>query len=226
MNVRKLLELGGRAALVTGGSRGLGLQLAEALGEMGARVAITARKKDELDHAVSHLENQKIEAAAFVCDVGKREAIPGLVDAVLAKFGKIDILVNNAGVPMGPTPIEDVDDALVDLQIEREPLPYPAGFVAAKAFVRYRRSGGTKRSPLADFYIGAHAAVEGIRTMEAASSQVAAGAANGNRRRISRTRATRGVSPPRRTARPTPITSSSSTPTRRASPATSRPRKG
>jgi gluconate 5-dehydrogenase len=106
VNVRKLLELGGRTALVTGGSRGLGLQIAEALGEMGARVAITARKKDELDVALKMLLDSKVDAAAFVCDIGKREAIPGLVDAVLAKFGKVDILVNNAGATWG-APAED-----------------------------------------------------------------------------------------------------------------------
>ena len=106
MNVRKLLDLGGRAALVTGGSRGLGLQIAEALGEMGARVAITARKKDELDQAVSYLKEKQVDATAFVCDIGKREAIPGLVEAVLAKFGRLDILVNNAGATWG-APAED-----------------------------------------------------------------------------------------------------------------------
>ena len=106
MNVRQLLDLGGRAALVTGGSRGLGLQIAEALGEMGARVAITARKKEELDIAVKKLTESKIDSAAFVCDIGKREAIPGLVDAVLAKFGSVDILVYNAGATWG-APAED-----------------------------------------------------------------------------------------------------------------------
>lgn len=106
MNVKELLSLEGRIALVTGGSRGLGLQIAEALGEMGARVAITARKQDELDQAVSHLANRGIEAAAFACDIGKREAIAPLVDAVLTKFGKVDILVNNAGATWG-APAED-----------------------------------------------------------------------------------------------------------------------
>jgi gluconate 5-dehydrogenase len=106
MNVRKLLDLGGRIALVTGGSRGLGLQIAEALGEMGARVAITARKKEELDIAAKKLTESKIDCAAFVCDVGRREAIPGLVDAVLAKFGSVDILVNNAGATWG-APAQD-----------------------------------------------------------------------------------------------------------------------
>ena len=106
MSVRKLLDLGGRIALVTGGSRGLGLQMAEALGEMGARLALTARKKDELDEAVASLEAQGLEAQSWACDVGKREQIAPLVDGVLAKLGKVDILVNNAGATWG-APAED-----------------------------------------------------------------------------------------------------------------------
>ncbi|HEX9395478.1 MAG TPA: SDR family oxidoreductase [Burkholderiales bacterium] len=103
MGVKDLLDLKGRSALVTGGSRGLGLQIAEALVEMGAKVALTARKRDELDAAVSHLGSQAI---SFVCDIGKREAIPLLADAALKAFGKIDILVNNAGATWG-APAED-----------------------------------------------------------------------------------------------------------------------
>jgi gluconate 5-dehydrogenase len=106
LKVLDLLSLKGKSALITGGSRGLGLQMAEALGEMGAKVAITARKKDELDEAIVHLKKLDIQAEAFVCDVGKREQIPALVDAVLKKFGKVDILVNNAGATWG-APAED-----------------------------------------------------------------------------------------------------------------------
>ena len=106
MNVKQLFDLTGRTALVTGGSRGLGLQMAEALGEMGATVAITARKKDELEEAVTHLTKSGISAVSYVCDIGKREAIAPLVDAVLGRFGKIDILVNNAGATWG-APAED-----------------------------------------------------------------------------------------------------------------------
>src|SRR5438105_14946257 len=101
MNVRQLLDLGGRTALVTGGSRGLGLQMAEARGEMGAKIAITARKQNELDEAVAHLRKQKIEASAYVCDMGRREAIAPCADEVLKKFGKVDVLVNNAGATWG-----------------------------------------------------------------------------------------------------------------------------
>ena len=106
MSVKKLFDLSGRSALVTGGSRGLGLQIAEALGEMGARVALTARKKNELDEAVAHLGKMGIEAHAWVCDVGKRETIPGVFDSVLGKFGRLDVLVNNAGAVWG-APAED-----------------------------------------------------------------------------------------------------------------------
>jgi gluconate 5-dehydrogenase len=120
MNVKQLFDLQGRVALVTGGSRGLGLQMAEALGEMGARLALTARKKDELDEAVAHLKQRGIEATAWVCDIGKRERIGPMVEQILAKFGKVDILVNNAGATWG-APAEDHPiegwDKLVNLNL-------------------------------------------------------------------------------------------------------------
>jgi len=120
MNVKQLFDLKGHAALVTGGSRGLGLQMAEALGEMGARLALTARKQDELDAAVAHLAKLGIEAHAFACDLGRREQIAPTLDAILAKLGKVDILVNNAGATWG-APAEDHPleawDKLVNLNL-------------------------------------------------------------------------------------------------------------
>jgi NAD(P)-dependent dehydrogenase (short-subunit alcohol dehydrogenase family) len=101
MNVKQLFDLTGRVALVTGGSRGLGLQMAEALGELGARVAITARKANELDEACAHLARAGIDARPFVADLGKTTTPEQLVDAVLGHFGRIDILVNNAGATWG-----------------------------------------------------------------------------------------------------------------------------
>src|SRR4029078_8121614 len=96
MGVKQLLDLSGRTALVTGGSRGLGLQIAEALGEMGARVALTARKRDELDKAVAHLKSRLgVEAVALECDMSKASAIAPAVERAIAGLGPIDILVNN-----------------------------------------------------------------------------------------------------------------------------------
>jgi gluconate 5-dehydrogenase len=106
MSLKKLLDLSGKVALVTGGSRGLGLQMAEALGEMGARVAITARKAAELELAVKHLASLGVEAMSVPVDLGKRESIPATVDAVAARFGTVDVLVNNAGTTWG-APAED-----------------------------------------------------------------------------------------------------------------------
>jgi NAD(P)-dependent dehydrogenase (short-subunit alcohol dehydrogenase family) len=101
MGLRELFELQGRVALVTGGSRGLGLQIAKGLGEMGAKVAISARKPQELAAAKEELAGQGIDALTIVNDLSKPEQVPALVAAVVDHFGGIDILVNNAGASWG-----------------------------------------------------------------------------------------------------------------------------
>lgn len=110
MGVKDLFKLDGRVALITGGSRGLGLQMAEALGEMGCRLAITARKRDELAQAREHLQALGYEALPVVGDLQETEQIGAMVDQVLAAYGQIDILVNNAGASWG-APAEDYPDA-------------------------------------------------------------------------------------------------------------------
>ncbi|MCF8149998.1 MAG: SDR family oxidoreductase [Burkholderiaceae bacterium] len=110
MSVKQLFDLSGKVALITGGSRGLGLQMAEAMGEMGAKVAITARKADELAAAQAHLGKLGIDCLAITNDLSKFDQIPGMVGQVLERFGRIDILVNNAGATWG-APAEDYPDA-------------------------------------------------------------------------------------------------------------------
>jgi NAD(P)-dependent dehydrogenase (short-subunit alcohol dehydrogenase family) len=102
MSVRDAFNLEGRTALVTGGSRGLGLAMAGALGEMGAKVVISARKSDELDAAVASLGTRGVTAVRVVGDLSRAENVNPFVDAVAAAAGgPIDILVNNAGTSWG-----------------------------------------------------------------------------------------------------------------------------
>src|ERR1700693_2144615 len=101
MSVRKMMDLTGKVALVTGGSRGLGLQIAEALGEMGARLALTARKADELAPAKEHLERMHVEVFTLPCAPGRPASIQPAIEKILQHYGQIDILVNNAGTTWG-----------------------------------------------------------------------------------------------------------------------------
>ena len=104
--IQQLFDLHGKTALITGGSRGLGLQIAEALGEQGARIVLSARKQDELDQAVAQLQKKGIDASAIAADVSQQAAIQTLVAGALKKLEHIDILVNNAGATWG-APAED-----------------------------------------------------------------------------------------------------------------------
>ena len=101
MGIRELFELDGQVALVTGASRGLGLQIATSLGEMGAKIALCARSKEELERASANLGAAGIEAFAVPCDLSKPDEVPKLVDQTVEHFGPIDILVNNAGASWG-----------------------------------------------------------------------------------------------------------------------------
>ncbi len=106
MSVLKNFDLKGRKAVITGGSRGLGLQIAEALGELGAEVLLTARKADDLAHAAAHLQARGVTAHAIASDQSKPEEIARFVDEALARLGHVDILVNNAGANWA-APAED-----------------------------------------------------------------------------------------------------------------------
>lgn len=101
MSAPTLFDLTGRVALITGGSRGLGLQIARGYGAMGARLALTARKADELAEAKAELVAAGYEVFVIPSDLSKPETIAPMVDAVIAHFGKIDILMNNAGASWG-----------------------------------------------------------------------------------------------------------------------------
>ncbi|HLZ08165.1 MAG TPA: SDR family oxidoreductase [Chloroflexota bacterium] len=101
MSVLDQFRLDGKVAIVTGGSRGLGLQIAEGLGEAGALIAITARKDPGLREAEAHLTSRGVKCVAVQCDIAMPAEVGTAVDRVIAELGGIDILVNNAGTTWG-----------------------------------------------------------------------------------------------------------------------------
>jgi gluconate 5-dehydrogenase len=105
-SIQQLFDLKGKTALVTGGSRGLGLQLAQALGEAGARVMLSSRKASDLEESAGVLKAAGIEVDWIAADCAKEDDIRALGDETLKRFGQVDILVNNAGAAWG-APAED-----------------------------------------------------------------------------------------------------------------------
>jgi NAD(P)-dependent dehydrogenase (short-subunit alcohol dehydrogenase family) len=119
-SVMKAFDLTGRNALVTGGSRGLGLQIAEALGEQGAKIVLSSRKAPDLEAAQSHLAKLGVKADWIAADNAKDADIARLADEALKKLGRVDILVNNAGATWGaPTEDHPIDawDKVMNLNI-------------------------------------------------------------------------------------------------------------
>src|SRR5579862_8535780 len=107
MKVRDLFDLTGRVAVVTGGSIGLGRQMAEGLAEMGANLVLCGRKKERCEQAANELEVLGVKTLAVGCDVKNPSSVQELADATLSRFGRIDILINNAGTSWG-APIEEM----------------------------------------------------------------------------------------------------------------------
>ena len=112
-SIQQLFDLTGKTALVTGGSRGLGLQMAHALGDAGARIMISSRKAEDLELAVVELQDSGIDARWIAADCAREEDLRRLADETLERLGAVDILVNNAGAAWG-APAEDFPVAAWD----------------------------------------------------------------------------------------------------------------
>jgi NAD(P)-dependent dehydrogenase (short-subunit alcohol dehydrogenase family) len=106
VSLKSMFDLSGKKALVTGGSRGLGFQIAEALGEQGAELVLSSRKASDLEKAQEQLRSRGIDAQWIAADNSQDSDILSLVDGTLERLGRIDILVNNAGATWG-APTED-----------------------------------------------------------------------------------------------------------------------
>ena len=107
VNTRRLFDLSRRVAIVTGGSVGLGRQMAEGLAQMGADLVLCARKKERCEQAAEELQKLGVRVLALACDVKDPASIQAAVDATVKQFGSIDILINNAGTSWG-APVESM----------------------------------------------------------------------------------------------------------------------
>ncbi|HEY7393060.1 MAG TPA: SDR family oxidoreductase [Bryobacteraceae bacterium] len=113
-----MLSLGGKVAIVTGASRGIGKAIAQAFAREGAHVAICGRKQETLEAVVQESGTLTGKLLPVVCHVGRPADIQRLVDTTLEQFGRIDILVNNAGTNVAQEPVLQVDEAKFDKMIE------------------------------------------------------------------------------------------------------------
>jgi gluconate 5-dehydrogenase len=102
--LRELFDLSGRVAIVTGGSRGLGQEMAEGLAEAGASLMLCARREEWLTPTVDEMRKGDVRVEGMVCDVSQADQVQAVVDKTMAAFGRIDILINNAGVSWGARP--------------------------------------------------------------------------------------------------------------------------
>jgi NAD(P)-dependent dehydrogenase (short-subunit alcohol dehydrogenase family) len=107
----------GRAALITGGSSGIGLAIGRALGEDGYRLTVSARRPDKLEEAVTQLTDAGIEARAAPANMADEDAIRSVVDAHRERYGRLDVLINNAGIGIG-SPIAEAETKKLDLQLD------------------------------------------------------------------------------------------------------------
>ncbi|MEX1256940.1 MAG: glucose 1-dehydrogenase [Gemmatimonadota bacterium] len=106
MSVLDLFRLDGRTAIVTGGGRGLGAYMAEALSEAGANLVLCSRKKEACDEVAAELEGRGGKALSLGCDVSSEEEVEEVVAAAVERFGGVEILVNNSGITWGAPAVE------------------------------------------------------------------------------------------------------------------------
>ncbi|ARI76471.1 SDR family oxidoreductase [Halobacillus mangrovi] len=107
MHAKELFDLTGKVAIVTGGGRGLGKQIAEGLAESGAHVVVCSRKVEACKEVSDQLKQLGVESLAFECDVTNPDSMQQVVDQTVDHFGRIDILVNNSGATWG-APVEEM----------------------------------------------------------------------------------------------------------------------
>jgi NAD(P)-dependent dehydrogenase (short-subunit alcohol dehydrogenase family) len=121
MNIQELFSLKGKTAIITGGGRGLGQQIAIAYAEAGANVVVCSRNLDACQQFTQSLSENGVRSIAFKCDVANPDDIQLVVDETMKEFGRIDILVNNSGTSWGAPALEmpvDKWDKVMDINLK------------------------------------------------------------------------------------------------------------
>jgi NAD(P)-dependent dehydrogenase (short-subunit alcohol dehydrogenase family) len=153
--MKNIFDLSGRTALITGGSRGLGLQIAEALGDNGAKIVLVSRKQADLDESVAHLKTLGITATAIAADLSNPDAVQGVATEAIKRLGHIDILVNNAGATWGEA-LETFPDSAWDKVLD---LNVKSPFWLVQALLPALRQAGTADDPARIINVGS---IDGI----------------------------------------------------------------
>ena len=116
--MKNYFDLTGQVAVVTGCSTGLGVQMAKALANQGAKIVAIARRKELIDSVAKEIaDTYKVEAVGIQCDITDTDRVNAVIDEIMAKFGRIDILINNAGTG-AVAPAEDVTDEQFDNEMQ------------------------------------------------------------------------------------------------------------
>jgi NAD(P)-dependent dehydrogenase (short-subunit alcohol dehydrogenase family) len=170
VNIKQLFDLSGRVAIVTGGSVGLGRQMAEGLAEAGANIVLCARKKERCEQAAEELQRMGVETLALSCDVKNVEQVRGVVEQAISRFGRVDILINNAGTSWG-APVEEMTLAQWNKVLETNLTGTFLFSQAAGKYMTQQRSGkiiniasvaGIQGAPPQFQAIGYHASKGGV----------------------------------------------------------------
>ena len=136
------IDLSGKVALVTGGSRGLGKNIALAMAEKGVKVAICSRKEESLGEAVEEFTNRGLDVMAKVANVGKSDEVKALFQDLDERFGRLDILINNVGTNILTPSVVEADESLWDKILETS--LKSAFLVSSQAVMFMKRVGGGK----------------------------------------------------------------------------------